>query len=705
MPPKRSSPGVPLPRLWQLLLLASAVCAGWLVWSHRESLVPGSRVTQSQATDQLAAALEHLHEVELIARSDPDALPRLIDDLTNGNPRMRRNVLLVLQRLGPGAEEALDLVRECLADADPATRRTAIDAYWHIRRDPDDVALVASALLGDEDSEVRLVAAKVLETIGPTAAAPVTELLSGHNERALVPGLQLLRRINWDDSQTQTGDVVRRLVGDPNADVRFEALVTLVTCGSPSSAEIRELLQAKPSTQRMRNGPRQFADSQMAALEAIARLGPAAAENLPDVLALLTELRDSYWLAHTVMAVLRSMKSAALPAVPRLFELFDESRNDDRFVFARALVDIGADSDEIFRIVSPFLTDRNEGTCFTAGRVCARASPAGARRQVSALIPRLSDEDLAIVHSAVTAIRGMAPEAEAAVPELSRLLEHADHRIFHATVMALGDIGPPAAPAVPALRSLLAGNSPRRTLAERPVIFSTLGRIGPAARSTLPELLAELNAARFLRSPPGPRGFPESRPDLSVIRAVVSIGGNDSEVRGALRRLLSSDIAEVRLVALQALLEFSPESPDILDDFMKCFSDAKEKDLLTAILAVGLLNGDRREAVPILTEALRNSDPMFRKAAAWALGTMGPDAGAALPALHESLADWKNSFFAPRPMTQSLVYGDPWANEAWREQTGSFRRMGETARYRLIPMSVHQVVREAIAAIEPPVSP
>jgi hypothetical protein len=187
---------------------------------------------------------------------------------------------------------------------------------------------------------------------------------------------------------------------------------------------------------------------------------------------------------------------------------------------------------------------------------------------------------------------------------------------------------------------------------------------------------------------------------------LASIGGTEPAVHDALRKLLSRKITGVRRVALEALLESTPESPDMLGDLLKWLSEGNEEGRLNGILAVGLLEGDRRAAVPILMRTVSDPDPMIRKAAAWALGTIGPEAGAALPTLHQMSADWKNSFVTPRPRNRSqpAYHSSVWSELSPR-QNESFRRRSGEARNRLEPLSVQQVVREAIAAIDGAVSP
>jgi HEAT repeat protein len=688
MPEKSASRGLPVPSFFQLALIALAICAGCLIWSQWRGAAPDSTVEHPEDRARTARALDYLQSVEALAREGAEALPELIAGLNDADPRMRRNALLALRQLRSDADEALAAVRERLTDDDPITRAYAVSAYWHIRRDPDDVATIVTPMLADESPQVPEAAAEVLQTIGPPAVGPITELLRGDAAAGRVPALQTLRRIGWDASQAATEDTVRRLAGESDAAVRLEALLTLARWGRPTSAEIRELLDSNESSV---GSPSRIAtiplSSREAALHAIIRLGPAAAENLPDVISLLNPRMPF----DSALAAVRSMKTAARPAVPALLKMF-EAPGRFRPHIGWTLLEIGAEPSELVRIAVPFLADKDPDARFHAGRLCANASPEEARKQVSILIPQLP--------GSLHAIWGLAPEAREAVPALTTLLEGRDASVARIAGKALRDIGPDAASAIPTMRKLLALGEPRLDALVRDAICEALGAAGPAARSALPELLGQLKDQRFMAASIDYRDQ-RLRPCFDAISALAVIGDRSPAILSGLRALLSSKNSAVQLEALGALVRLAPDSPEVLGDLLKWLSGSlvNGEGRVEIILAIGRLNVDRRGAVPPLVAALQDRDPGVRKAAAWTLGQIGAEAESALPALREALAEWKNSFQDPARNKAYLDDDAYYRAEIRRWHSSNHPLLGKNYE-RLAAMSVRQVLQEAIAAIE-----
>src|SRR5262249_38417107 len=100
MPWKCAPRGIPVPSLLQASLIALAVCAGFVVWSQWSGSVAEPVIERDREDDEVASALDHLRELEAIAREGALGLPELIAELTNPNPRLRRNALLALRQLG-----------------------------------------------------------------------------------------------------------------------------------------------------------------------------------------------------------------------------------------------------------------------------------------------------------------------------------------------------------------------------------------------------------------------------------------------------------------------------------------------------------------------------------------------------------------------------------------------------------------------------
>jgi HEAT repeat protein len=82
--------------------------------------------------------------------------------------------------------------------------------------------------------------------------------------------------------------------------------------------------------------------------------------------------------------------------------------------------------------------------------------------------------------------------------------------------------------------------------------------------------------------------------------------------------------------------------PKVANDISGLMQDLKTGDDATraaAALALGEKGAEARDAVPALTEALRDEYELVRERAAEALGQIGPPAKAAVPALSMALKD------------------------------------------------------------------
>ena len=699
MPEYRASRGVPLPTVWQSLIVAASVSAIWLTW--RDVREPQVNIDVGRNDDPVAEALDNLRTVEAVARTGSEGVPKLVDALADPNFRLRRNALLALRLMGPEADEALASIRERFADEDAQVRSFAIDAYWHIRRDPDDVSSVVAPMLKDPEVDVRKAAAIVLESIGTPAIGRVVELLRSSVSADRRSALAVLRRIGWDASQPQIEEVVRELTHD--REVRVDAMQALATWGHPKAAEIRELLQQTEAADDLKSDPRSEPGPRETALRALIREGPSAADSLDNLLDLLEKSPRGGRQWSLALAAVRAMQSSARPAAQRLLRLASDKNNSYRIDVGWTLLKIGAGPQEIVRIAEPLLMDKDTDICFQAGRLYATASPEEARRQVSRLIPLLTPEKRVEGLSALNAVWGLAPEAQEAIPALSRLLECDQPEVASTAARVLGDIGPRASALVPTLLEHLARDLAVRRRSMRGALCKAIGKIGPAARGAVPQLLVELNDAPLERLIGRDLDQVGQHPVGEALLALGRIGDSDPTILAAIRRHLDNDDGFVQRSALRALAQLKPNSPEILEYDLKWLRENREPQIRVGlILAIGQLAGDRQAAVPVLSDLLADiTTPEIQKAAAWSLGMIGSEAGTALPALKEALKDWKNSLSPLRswPLPQRL--DDPRVRlemERWIDPENPLV-IGSNAP-QLMDKSVCQVVREAIKEIE-----
>ena len=406
------------------------------------------------------------------------------------------------------------------------------------------------------------------------------------------------------------------------------------------------------------------------------------------------------------------MRSAARPAVPRLSQLVNERNSRPNQNYDLQLIDvgwllaaIGADPQEIIGVIAPLLIKKDTSTCFHAGRLLAIASPEDARRQVSLLVPQLAPEKIAEKTSALSAVCGMAPEAQEAIPALSRLLECDERGVAYTAARALGGIGPAAASAVPALVAQLARGLESHDYSARSASCEAIGKMGPAAESAIPALVAELNDAP-LSLPPQHDIIQRAgqRPVREAMSALVRIGNTNPEVLAAIRRHLSNETELLRSWALSTVARLTPDSPEALNCCLNCLrANHWSNNRRGIILPIGRLAGDRKDAVTPLAALLDDGDPEIRKAAAWALGKIGTDASA-VPYLREALSGWVNSLYS----FHSRPYSQPWLADDPRSRLENSRRsdvddlvfFNGIKDLQFQEKSVQQFVREAIAQIE-----
>jgi HEAT repeat protein len=201
----------------------------------------------------------------------------------------------------------------------------------------------------------------------------------------------------------------------------------------------------------------------------------------------------------------------------------------------------------------------------------------------------LKDANSTTIQHALDALATIGP---AAVPVLVDILEqHKDLRVQVAYI--LGQIGPGAVSATDALAGLLADEN---------VQVSTeaalaLAKIGPGAKDAVPALLAALKK--------------ENCPDAhAIVYTLGKIGPQAAPAEPMLLKEISGKDVSLAVIAAWALTQIHPGS-----------ADAAAK------------------AIPVLVAGLSDPLPETRKAAAEALGKLGPLARQAVPALQKSAKD------------------------------------------------------------------
>jgi len=378
-------------------------------------------------------------------------------------------------------------------------------------------------------------------------------------------------------------------------------------------------------------------ERRVAAIQAIAALGPEAKSAVEPLVALLADA-DAETKGHVAMALGRIGPDAAA-ALPSLIAAAGDTDANVRQNVVEALGRIGAQDPGVVPALAAALRDDDYNVVLFA-ITALRHVGAGAAEAVPALVEVLPENP-----SAISALAAIGPAAQDAVPALVDVaLEGINSDVTREAARALGDISDVAVATV--TERLGDSNSDVRARAAE-----ILGVLGPRAASAVPPLAEALqdeipavqsSAARALGDigPAAEAALPQLREALAnrVEGAVYGLGGLGPAAAPAVPALLEELnflTSYDRLAVINALAKIGPEAKDALPVLREMTSD--DTVAVDAALAIWRISGDGEEAAGALATLTRTLDSYQKEQAVDALGTMGPDAATAVPALVELL--------------------------------------------------------------------
>ena len=280
------------------------------------------------------------------------------------------------------------------------------------------------------------------------------------------------------------------------------------------------------------------------------------------------------------------------------------------------------------------------------------------------LVKALEDpnEDLQLQVGVIHSLGTMGSSALPALESLVAKLHHPNREVQGFAIEAIAAIGPEAHRAVPHLLSLVDGEQ--------------YGLGGGALEAAIridpnPDRLADLLFDML------PEAAPYNR--TALYRAMKWFDVTDDHIVSTLRQGLDDTHPEARAAAVESLGFINPTSPDIISTLITGLDDADEKVRLASVAALvkhpmcaektvpllrsmlandeeekvraavakalGSIAGDQ-DTIETLINAIQDDDPYVRRAAILALGTIGPNAKAAIPSLQSLLGrDRPNDWF------------------------------------------------------------
>ncbi len=387
---------------------------------------------------------ERLAAEPVLARFGPEAIPALIRAVETRDPVWWPHWQALRRKVFPGSPPAVsrEQLNRCaagrLAQFGPAASN-AVPALlrWGVR--------------GTDPADVR----RVVAAIGPASVPGLLEGLQARDPRVRL----VAARASGQAALQPAADLLRpallRLLGESDPTVRLAAARALAELCPSDSAVAERVAAWMPETD-----PAQAVEL----LATLARFGTAAAGLADRVRPYLTAREPS--LQVTAARCLYAIQPPAREVIPVLVELLRAALPGGRaapfqWEIVRALGDMGPDANEAI----PDLLSLLES----------------APTHRPTLTP----------HFAVYALGRMGP---AAVPGLSRLLEHPSRDTRINAAAALAELGELAAPAVPRLLPMLSSELPE----EQWAAARTLGVVGAAAAPARPALerLAQLETTQ-----------------------------------------------------------------------------------------------------------------------------------------------------------------------------------------------------------------
>ena len=353
-------------------------------------------------------------------------------------------------------------------------------------------------------------------------------------------------------------------------------------------------------------------------------LGDSRTEDRQAIAALTSSLRDpDSRVRRTAADALGQIGDKASRSVPQLVAVFDDIDPSVVAAAARATGKMGRRASRAVNDLTGLLAHEDARVRLAASASLGQMG-SRARRSADELENRLGDDDPEVRAAAAASLGGLGRAAKASVSDLVRTLADEDDRVRAAASDALTALGKAA---VPALVRALSNGNPIFLQA----VVDTLGRIGPAA-------VADLSGA--LRD--------AARPDIArgyAAMALAQIADRDRDVVPALVEALADDRAAVRMSGAEALGHAGSAAQAAVPNLIKAVTDPREATLVRefAISALAKIDPGSEAVEEALVYTVSDGDPRIYEAAvealmrirAWRAGE--PDLGARVASLVREL--------------------------------------------------------------------
>lgn len=603
-----------------------------------------------------------LGKIAVPTESVVPALADIVKD-TNKAGDVRYSAARALGHIGPAAQAAIPALLEAIQGGDENVRFAAAEALAQIGASGDAVPILIEAL-DDPNWYVRRGAAAALHTAETAAIPALIERLKNARWGMRNAIVNVLSEMS-DAAIPQLAD---RLKTGNLGQVKALAAIALIRMGPRAESALQEA-SASPNAQTkmiaiaalgftdegslpMLMDALRAADPRVSkrAAEAIARIGPAAAKPLADI------LNTEGVTAPTSVA--DALQQLGADAVPFILPLLDDQSNAVRLRAVKVLGAIGAPAAPATPQLIKMLRDtEHEATVQAAVTIALGQIHQAPADVIPALVDNIKKPltDSAVKSATLQALQQWGPDAAAAAPTLIDFLRDGSSDLRGAAVAALGAIGSGKTEVIEALVAML--TDPHQESEIRVGAADALGRMAGSASAAVPALKAALSDTVLSDADPAVSS------QAATALAAIGLGGEDPT--SLLVELLAHPSPIVRLGVIQALQDAGPSAPDsvyllvalledpdpevrleaarTLRDFGVAARDAtpfliallREPDLLPSeeISKTLISITDPASVLPFLATALQSENAETRCAAAWSLDLLGAKAEPIAPLL------------------------------------------------------------------------
>ncbi|HET6424829.1 MAG TPA: HEAT repeat domain-containing protein [Planctomycetaceae bacterium] len=522
-------------------------------------------------------------------------------------------VLWLVALLVPVAVRAADPLAELkagLASNDPDRRMEAVAGVADLGPFAAPLTPELSRLLATDDLALKVDVITALGEIGEGAAEAVPQLRQLTNAKEI-----LVRHAVWTAlramapaSRTAAPDLDSGMA-DPELVVRMAAAQTAIVF-DPGTGPQRIITALKVLAEGLKSDSAELCHE---AAQSLTMVGPLGVPVLVDA------VRSGNPAAQiAALDALARLGADASPAIATVVALKPAEKGTIAAAQARTLAAIVPDAKQAVPVLTA-LTSHATPSARVASLHALGMYPQAAEATVPVIVKGLKDPEVSVRLAAVEALAAIGPAAKAGVPALDAALADQYGSVTVRAAEAMAMIGPDALPAL--IKRL---DDPNYGL----LALQTISQMGPRAKSAAPQLVAKL-------AQPGTLPVREVCIALAFLEADAAVAGP------ALQKIAQDRESPARPAAIFALGKIGDKSA------LKLITNAVEDKNVTVRLASAwaLLQLDPKNpdyiaiAVPRLAVGLERPDPRVRKLAAETLASLGPAAAAAVPALTKRVGE------------------------------------------------------------------